>query len=179
MASYVLEKSGRHFINARCFGMYRDDGFLVLPGKKRPEEIVTWLQGFQRSVDRALGSDGLQFTATLWRMNEGWNGSSDGKVVVCTDAIFPYLDMALSWSINGNLQFSVYRKPNQELKYLNLESTHAPATFKAIPHGVALRLALLTTPDDTNINKSISDLYPEHFSALKSAGLCKEQLPSL
>ena len=177
VAGFVLEKCQRHFRKAQYHRIYRDDGIVVFPGKRRLEEMRDWLDGFQRNVNRMLGSDKLQFTATLWQMNEPWGGDGGGKVTVCTDLVFPYLDMALSWSSNGSLQFSVFCKPNQQLKYLSSCSTHSTATFKAIPHGVALRLAQLTTIDESNEDKSISDLYSSHFSALKSAGLCSEPLP--
>ena len=111
-------------------------------------------------------------------MNKSWEGDGAGRVTVCTDIAFTYLDMVLSWSNNGNLQFSTFCKPNQKMKYLNFGSTHSPATFKAIPHRVALRLAHLTTIDEYNKDKSVSDLYPTHFSPLKSAGLCSDPLPS-
>ena len=112
--------------------------------------MVEWLESFQRNADKVLGSSKLQFTATLWRMNEPAGVLNDGKVVMCTDCSFPYLDVALSWSLNGKLRFSVFCKPNQQLKYLNLGSTHSPATFKAIPHRVALRLAQLTSVNRCN-----------------------------
>ena len=179
MAGYVLENCGRHFREAKYHGIYLDDGIVVFPGKWRVEVVAEWLSGFQRSINRLLDSEKLKFTATLWRMNEPEVGTSFDKVSVCTDIVFPYLDMALLWSNNGNLQFSAFCKPNQQLKYLNSTSNHSPATFKAIPHGVALRLALLTTVDESNKDKSISDLHPAHFSALKSAGLCSEPLPSV
>ena len=139
---------------------------MVFPGKWRPEEVSEWLGGFQRKINRLLDLEKLQLTATLWRMNEPWVREGCDKVSVYTDIVFPYLEMDLSWSNNGNLQFSVFRKPNQELKYLNSNSTHSTATFKAIPHGVTLRLALLTTIDESNKDKSIIELYPAHFPLL-------------
>ena len=72
----------------------------------------------------------------------------------------------------------MYREPNQKLKYLNLDSTHSPVTFKVIYHGVALRLAQLTLINDSNQDKSIGELYPVHLKPLQSAGLCKDILPS-
>ena len=98
----------------------RDVGFMILPGNKLQEKVEEWLEGFQRKEYRVLGCNKLQFTATLWWMNKPGGNSSGGKVVTCTDSVFPYLYMALFWSLNGNLHFSIYCKPNQQLKYLNL-----------------------------------------------------------
>ena len=134
---------------------------------------------FQRRVDATLGSDQLQFTATMWRAYKPEPVQLDPRLVVVSDPLFLFLDMAMSWNRNGCLSFSVFPKPNQELKYLNLGSTHTSATFKAIPNGVALRLALLTTVDESTKDKSLSSLYPDHFAAPKSAGLCTDDLPSV
>ena len=66
---------------------------------------------------------------------------------------FPYLDMELVWSEQGELQFQVYMKPNQQMKYLNKGSAHTHACFKAIPNGVYQRLAKLTTMTEENGDK--------------------------
>ena len=61
-----------------------------------------------------------------------------------TDKVFPFLDLELFWDDSGRLEFQVHEKKNQLLKYMNKESTHTKATFKAIPNGVLNRLAKLT-----------------------------------
>ena len=38
--------------------------------KKLQEQVMEWLDKFQQNDDRVLGSSKLQFTTTLWRMNE-------------------------------------------------------------------------------------------------------------
>ena len=68
-------------------------------------------------------------------------------------------------------------KPNQQLKYLNSDSTHPSATSKAIPHGVCLRLVKLTSQGLETENKRIDEVYLEHVDALRKAGLCTEDLP--
>ena len=98
MATFLLKKSGQQFSDAKFFGIYRDGGFVILPGKRSKEQVEEWLQGFQRNADRVLICDRLQFTATLCHINKPGGSSSGGKVITCTDCVFSYLDMALSWS---------------------------------------------------------------------------------
>ena len=57
---------------------------------------------------------------------------------------FPYLDLEFLWNADGELEYQVHRKPNQQLKYLNKGSTHRNETFNAIPSGIFYRLAKLT-----------------------------------
>ena len=64
----------------------------------------------------------------------------------------------------------VHLKENQLLKYLNVDSTHTNACFKAIPYGVTMRLATLTSATDENIDKPINEIYPDHAAALSKAG---------
>ena len=68
--------------------------------------------------------------------------SACGKISLCGDEIFTFLDMVLQWDV-GVLGFGVYQKKNQCLNYLNAGSFHTIAIFRAIPHGVSLRLNLL------------------------------------
>ena len=53
--------------------------------------------------------------------------------------------MKMSWSPEGDLQFGVFRKKGQKIKYVGKESTHTPGTFRAIPLGVLNRLANITS----------------------------------
>ena len=87
--------------------------------------------------------------------------------------------MELIWSKQKELQFQVYMKPNQQMKYLNKGSTHTGATFKAIPNWVYQRLAKLTTMTEENENLTSKKSYPTHFKALEHAGLVKGKIPTL
>jgi hypothetical protein len=51
--------------------------------------------------------------------------------------------------------------------------------MRAIPAGVCLRLAKLTTVNEINSNQPLSELYPQHFEALKNANLLWENPPTL
>jgi hypothetical protein len=87
----------------------------------------------------------FEFTAEVWG-----NNKDDGRKHRAVDATnkdyFPFLDMEMYWSTEGNLQFKVHLKENQILKYLNCGSTHTEACFAAIPTGAVMkRLASLTS----------------------------------
>ena len=51
--------------------------------------------------------------------------------------------------------------------------------MRAIPTGVNNRLAKLTTVTDTNKDKTLADIYPDHFHCLATAGLLKGETPTL
>ena len=52
--------------------------------------------------------------------------------------------MKMGWSPEGDMQFGVYRKKGQQLKYVGKESAHTPGTLCEIPLGFLNRLAKLT-----------------------------------
>ena len=58
---------------------------------------------------------------------------------------FPYLGLGFLLNSGGELEYQVYQKPNQKLKYLNKGSTRTNAMFNAIPGGIFNRLVKLTS----------------------------------
>ena len=70
--------------------------------------------------------------------------AKDEIVQIVTNEKFPFLDLKMIWSQEEDLQFSVFRKRGQQLKYANKESTHTPSTLFAIPSGFLKHLAKLT-----------------------------------
>ncbi len=59
------------------------------------------------------------------------------------------------------------------MKYLNRDSHHHRSHKTAVLSGVELRLALLTTKTADNLNKSMSDIYPDKHDALTITGQLK------
>ena len=96
-----------------------------------------------------------------------------------TNKVISFLDLELFWDDSGRLEFQVHRNKNQLLKYLNKESTHTKATFKAIPNGVLNRLAKLTSRTEKNAKMTIKKRYFEHSNALSRAGLGTKKSPTL
>ena len=65
-----------------------------------------------------------------------------------TENSFALLDLYVTWDKSGELEFQVHRKKNQQLKYLNKESTHVKSTLEAILNGVLKLWAKLTSRAD-------------------------------
>jgi hypothetical protein len=67
-------------------------------------------------VDNLADSKFLEFT--VWGNNR-YDGRKYKAVGTTNKDYFPFLDMEMYWSPEGNLQFRVHLKENQVLKYLN------------------------------------------------------------
>ena len=117
----------------------------------------------------------------IWKPGEETREMDGGKVEVCGDKTLPYLDTQLGRNEDLTLCFECYSKPNFQFKYLSQSSVHTSTCKRAIPHGVGIRMASLTTRTEENEVKSILELYPKNHKALVAAGLVKasQQLPSL
>ena len=110
-------------------GLYRDDGFAAFEGIWSYDMIVNWRNNFQKSVNKLADGNYLIFTCEVWlaegkRVSPPKEKEHNKLVKVHRKESFPYLDMNLVWSEEEELQFQVYMKPNQQLKYLNKGSTH-------------------------------------------------------
>ena len=87
--------------------------------------------------------------------------------------------MKMSWSPEGGLQFGVFRKKVQQLKYVGKESTHTPGTLRAIPSGVFNCLAKLTSRKPSIRAAAVDKIYPAHANALRKAGLAPPVSPKM
>ena len=87
--------------------------------------------------------------------------------------------MKTSWSPEGDLQFGVFRKKGQQLKYVGKESTHSPGTLRAIPSGVLNRLAKLTSIKPSIHSEGVEKIYPDHANSLRKAGLAPPNFPTM
>eukprot|EP00957_Ditylum_brightwellii_P180397 13742030-Ditylum_brightwellii.AAC.1 len=118
-------------------------------------QAINWLLHFQIQVNKLVRGDYFQFTAEIWNPpqhnnlptlepldkilpDEEWRKWKKKVKFVEKDA-FPYLDTQLQWK-DDDLSFAVYHKKNQTIKYVNCESCHQTAVFKAIPAGVFTRM---------------------------------------
>eukprot|EP00957_Ditylum_brightwellii_P008439 639375-Ditylum_brightwellii.AAC.1 len=79
----------------------------------------------------------------------------------------------------NDLSFSVYHKKNQAIKYINRESCHQTAVFKAIPAGVFTRMGRLTSITNENKNMTITSLYLTHADDLKKVNLLPKRIPTI
>ena len=105
--------------------------------------------------------------------------AKEDRVQTVTKDEFPFLDMKMKWTPRSELDFSVFRKPGQQLKYVGKESTHTPGTLRAIPSGVLNRLAKLTSLKPSLNSEGVDEVYPDHANALHKAGLAPSDFPTM
>ena len=92
------------------------------------------MEEFQKMVDKAAGNQHLQFTTEIWINKDNYpTHEKKDRVQIVKNDEFLYLDMKMSWSPEGDLQFEVFKKKGQQLKYVVQESNHTPGTLRAIP----------------------------------------------
>ena len=180
VAGYLMERVDDTLGGLRFLGMYRDDGNLVFHGVREPDELKTWLANFQARINEEVGGTYIEFTMDIWKPGQPSQTILPKRIEVVGTDKFPYLDMQMSFDVEDNLCFEVYTKPGYQSKYLNIGSSHAEACKKAVPRGVSIRLAGLTTRTAGNQDQSLSKIYPHVHDALQQAGYVKgSQLPRL
>jgi hypothetical protein len=69
-------------------------------GVKSNNDIGKWLGTFQEKVNTVTG--GLVSTVSIWREKEN-NKVGHPKVEVVRSSYFPFLDMKMTWSDEGDL----------------------------------------------------------------------------
>ena len=180
VASYLFEKAKAHFHPEIYHGIYRDDGLVVFKGRKSVKEIKYWLDEFQQTVDKAAGNQHLQFTAEIWKPDENPPPQAkEDRVQIVTKDEFPFLDMKMRWTPEGEVHFGVLRKAGHQLKYVGKESTHIPGTLRAIPSGVFNRLAKLTSRKSSLHSEGVDKVYPDHVNALCKVGIAPPALRTI
>ena len=92
---------------------------------------------------------------------------------------FPYLDLEFLWNADGEKEYQVHQKPNQQLKYLNKGSTHTNAMSNAIPSGIFYRLTKITSRKNKNAQMKINEIYQGHAKDLSKVGLALKVYPTL
>ena len=101
------------------------------------------------------------------------------RVQIVTKDEFPFLDMKMRWTPEGELHFGVIRKAVQQLKYVGKKSTHTPGTLRAIPSGVLNRLAKLTSRKPSLHSEGVDKVYPDHANYLCKASLAPPDFPTM
>ena len=87
--------------------------------KKSAREVKYWLEDFQQTVNKEAGNQHLQSTVEIWTTEKiSSTLVNEERVQIVTNHGFPFLDMKMSWSPEGDLQFSVFRKKGHQLKYV-------------------------------------------------------------
>ena len=175
--AYTLDRTRDCLNPGDTLEFYRDDGWGVFQSKMSCQDMTTWMLHFQEKVNMLAEGTYLQFTCTMWIPGSKEQANNPSTEIMSKNA-FPYLDLEMFWTSN-NLRFKVHKKPNQQLHHLNTDSLHTKACKKAIPEGVHYRLGKLTTLDETDGSKPVSEIYPEHYQKLEKAGLVKGDPPTM
>ena len=131
-------------------------------------------------MNTAAVNQHLKSTAEIW--TDGANSLTPEKedlFQIAKNKEIPFLDMKMSWSPEGSLQFGVFRKRGQKLKYVGKESTPTTVTLRAIPFGVLKRLAKLTSRKPSIQAEAVYSICPAHANALHKAGLAPPVLPTM
>ena len=143
--SYLCEKFKANFHPTTYHVIYIDDSLVLFNGKNNSKEIKDWLEEFQQTVNKAAGNQHLQFTEKIWTTEENSPTPAKEEIFqIVTYNELSFLDTKMSWCPEGDLQFGVFRKKGQQLKYIGRDITHTPGTLHAIPSGVLIPLAKLT-----------------------------------
>ena len=103
----------------------------------------------------------------------------EDRVQIVTKDEIPFLDTRMRWTPEGELNFSVFRKAGQQLKYVGKESTHTPGTLRTILFGVLNRLAKLTSLKPSLHSEGVDKVYPGHANALRKAVLAPPDFPTM
>ena len=85
----------------------------------------------------------------------------------------------MRWTPEGELNFSVFKKSGQQLKFVGKESTHTPRTLRAIPSGFLNCFSKLTSRKPSLHSEEVDKVYPDHANALRKAGLAPPDLPTM
>eukprot|EP00957_Ditylum_brightwellii_P166551 12677970-Ditylum_brightwellii.AAC.1 len=86
--------------------------------------------------------------------------------------------MKLLWDKVGNLEFRVYQKKGEALKWADKQSLHRQTVF-LISKGVYTRLIRLTSVTEENKDLTINKVYPEHTKALQITRLTTDKFPTI
>ena len=118
---------------------------VVFTGKSNAKEVKIGLK-VSATLNKAERNQHLQFTAEIWMTKKNSPTPAKEEIVqIVTNNKFPFLELKMIWSPEGDLQFSVFRKQGQQLKYVVKQITHTPGTLCAIPSGVLKRLSKLAS----------------------------------
>ena len=79
--------------------------------KNSSREVNDWLEEYQQTVKKSAGNQQLKFTAEIWTTEEiSLIPAKKYRVKIVTNDEVSFLDMEMSWSLEGHQQFNVFRK---------------------------------------------------------------------
>ena len=139
---YILSILGNKY-NKNQLGLYRDDGLAAFYNTNSQES-----DRIRKEIIQEFGLLGLKITI-----------STNMKIVNFLDITFNLSDAT----------YKPYKKPNDELVYINASSNHPPNIIKQLPHNISKRIS------DVSSNREIFEkAAPTYNKALKDAGYTEE-----
>ena len=97
-------------------------------------------------MDKVAGNQHLQLTAEVLTndTNPPPPSTNKEKVQIMANDELPFLDMQMSWYPEGDMEFGLFRKKGQQLKYIGKGSNHTPGNLRVIALGIINRLSKTT-----------------------------------
>ena len=154
---YILDLISKNIeIDRDLFGLYRDDGIMIVDNANGPK-----IDRIRKKLHQIFNSIGLKI-ATL----------------INTDTA-NYLDITLDLR---DMSYKPYHKPNEKLQYINIKSNYPPSIIKNLPKMIETRLSRISS-DKKKFDES-KDRYEEALRAsgykykLEYSSKAKEQKKS-
>ena len=115
---HLFKKVKANFHPTTYHKIYRYDGLVVFTGKSNAKEVKIGLK-VSATLNKAERNQHLQFTAEIWMTKKNSPTPAKEEIVqIVTNNKFPFLELKMIWSPEGDLQFSVFRKQGHQLKYV-------------------------------------------------------------
>ena len=131
-------------------------------------------------MNTAAGNQHLPFIAEIWTKEANYpTPAKEDRVQIVTNYEFPFLDMKIIFSPEGDLQFGVFKKKGKQLYYVVQESTHTPCTLRAIPSEVLNCLAKIASGNTPIHSEAVDKIYPNHANVLRKASLAPPTFPRM
>jgi hypothetical protein len=135
---YILDLLSK-IININDLGLYRDDGLIAMHKKSGPQ-----LDKIRKEIIKIFKNIGFQIEISI-----------NLKIV-------NFLDVTFNLSENS---YKPFKKPNDELSYININSNHPPQILKQIP--ISINNRLNQNSSNENVFNSSKSIYED---ALKKSG---------
>ena len=140
----VLYKLGQKY-NMKDIGLYRDDGLSTFRNTSGPQA-----ERIKKEITKIFKELNLNIT------------------IECNKKIVNFLDITLDLNTG---KYYPYKKPNDEIQYINKNSNHPPNIIKELPKMISRRLSNLSYDED--IFKKSKPIYEK---ALRESGYDEELL---
>ena len=116
--------------DSKSIGLYKDDGLSIFRNVSGPE-----LEKMKKHIQKIFKEKMLDV------------------IIECNTKIVNHLDV--TFNLNDGT-YKPYKKPNDETKYIHVDSDHPPSIIKQIPKSIATRLSSLSSSKETFLESAQS-----------------------